>query len=92
MRVQQFYLNTLGVVYYRKGDWPRAMKTLQESLEGGAHAPANWIFLAMTHWQLGNKDEAHKWYEHARKQRQESDLTGLEKRFFDEATVLMGID
>jgi Flp pilus assembly protein TadD len=24
-----------------------------------------WFFLAMTHWQLGHRDEAHKWYEQA---------------------------
>ncbi len=22
----------------------------------------DWFFLAMTHWQLGNKDEARKWH------------------------------
>ena len=83
------YLNTLGVVYYRKGDWLAALKALQESFEGDAEVPTNWIFLAMTHWQLGNKDEALKWYEQARKQQQEIELTDVVKRFFDEAATLM---
>jgi hypothetical protein len=31
----------------------------------GNSTEETWIFLAMAHWQLGHKDEAHKWYDKA---------------------------
>jgi serine/threonine protein kinase/Tfp pilus assembly protein PilF len=58
--------NTLGVAYYRAGDWKKALATLEKSAElrGGGDS-FDWFFLAMTHWQLGHKDEARRWYDKA---------------------------
>jgi tetratricopeptide (TPR) repeat protein len=58
--------NTLGVARYRAGDWPSAVKALEKSIDlrGGGDA-FDWFFLAMAHWQLGQKDEARKWYDQA---------------------------
>ena len=58
--------NTLGVAYYRAGDWKKALATLEKSAELRAGGDSfDWFFLAMTHWQLGHKDEARKWYDKA---------------------------
>ena len=55
---------TLGIAQYRAGNWQQALAAFDKSIElrsgGGA---VDWLYLAMTHWQLGNHDEAHKWYE-----------------------------
>jgi tetratricopeptide (TPR) repeat protein/tRNA A-37 threonylcarbamoyl transferase component Bud32 len=54
--------NTLGVAYYRAGNWQDAIEWLTKSMEvrkGGDSF--DWFFLAMAHWQLGDKDEARKW-------------------------------
>jgi tetratricopeptide (TPR) repeat protein len=51
--------NTLGVARYRTGDWQGAIQALNKSMELRAGGnPADWHFLAMAEWQLGNKDAA----------------------------------
>jgi Flp pilus assembly protein TadD len=58
--------NTLGVAQYRAGDRKGAVDSLKKSMElrnGGDSF--DWFFLAMAHWQLGNKAEARKWYDKA---------------------------
>jgi tetratricopeptide (TPR) repeat protein len=56
--------NTLGVAHYRAGDWKAARAALRKSTQlrangGDAH---DWLFLAMSHRQLGEKDQARAWY------------------------------
>jgi WD40 repeat protein/tRNA A-37 threonylcarbamoyl transferase component Bud32 len=51
-------LNTLGVAQYRVGDYETAVQTLTRSDELNGGIPEDVAFLAMTHWQLGNEDEA----------------------------------
>src|SRR5439155_17525669 len=58
--------NTLGVAHYRAGEWNAAIAALEKSMalrKGGDSA--DWFFLAMAHWQLGEKDEARNWYDQA---------------------------
>jgi WD40 repeat protein/tetratricopeptide (TPR) repeat protein len=58
--------NTLGTAHYRVGDWKAAVEALNKSMElrkGGDSF--DWFFLAMAHWQLGEKEEARKWYDKA---------------------------
>ena len=59
--------NTLGVAHYRAGDWKAAVTALSKSNEllGGEKLSSNAFFLAMAHWQLGNKDEARTWQKQA---------------------------
>jgi serine/threonine protein kinase/WD40 repeat protein len=59
--------NTLGVAHYRAGDWKPAIAALEKSNEllKGKELSSNAFFLAMAHWQLGNKDEARKWCDQA---------------------------
>jgi serine/threonine protein kinase/Tfp pilus assembly protein PilF len=58
--------NTLGVAQYRAGDWKAAITGLEKSMElrkGGDSF--DWFFMAMAHWQLGDKKEARKCYDQA---------------------------
>jgi tetratricopeptide (TPR) repeat protein len=54
--------NTLGAARYRNGQWKEAIAALEKAMElrHGGHA-GDWFFLAMCHWQLGEKDAARKW-------------------------------
>src|SRR5262249_50094745 len=58
--------NTLGVALYRAERWKVSVATLEKSMEfrkGGDSF--DWFFLAMAHWQLGEKDTARGWYDRA---------------------------
>ena len=61
------YWNTLGVARYRTGDWHGAIAALQKSRELRTDDSEwnNAFFLAMAHWQLGEKDAARRWYDTA---------------------------
>ena len=54
------------MAHYRAGDWKASLTALEKSMElrkGGDSF--DWFFLAMAHWQLGEKDEAREWYDRA---------------------------
>jgi tetratricopeptide (TPR) repeat protein len=60
------FWNTLGAARFRSGDWKEARTALEKSMalrHGGDSF--DWFFLAMTLWQVGNKEEARAWYEKA---------------------------
>jgi serine/threonine protein kinase/tetratricopeptide (TPR) repeat protein len=87
--------NTLGVASYRAGDWKAAVEALNQSDEmlKGAELSFNAFFLAMAHWQLGNKDEARKRYDQAvrwmeKNKPQDEELV----RFRAEAEALLKIE
>jgi serine/threonine protein kinase/tetratricopeptide (TPR) repeat protein len=57
---------TLGVARYRNGDFKQAVTDLEKSIQlrqGGDSV--DYFFLSMAHRQLGNADEARKWYDQA---------------------------
>src|SRR5439155_15876758 len=55
--------NTLGVAHYRNGNWREAVVALDKSMQLGSGGDSfDRFFLAMAHWQLGNKEQARKWY------------------------------
>jgi Tetratricopeptide repeat/WD domain, G-beta repeat len=87
--------NTLGVAHYRAGDWKAAVAELTRSNEllGGEELSFNAFFLAMAHWQLGQQDEARKWYDRAvpwmEKHKPRDEELG---RFRTEAAELLGIN
>jgi WD40 repeat protein/serine/threonine protein kinase/tetratricopeptide (TPR) repeat protein len=59
------YHNTLGVAYYRAGNWTGAIQQLKASNElslGKHFKNVNGLFLAMVHWQQGELEQARKWY------------------------------
>jgi serine/threonine protein kinase len=57
---------TLGLAYYRAGDWRAARAALEKAVAGGAGGEVSpWFVLAMAHWQLGEPDLARRWYDRA---------------------------
>lgn len=89
------FWNTLGVAYYRAGDWKASVAALEKSMELGNGGEAfDWFFLAMAHWRLGHNDEARAWYDKATAwdaknlpQPENEDL----RRFQAEAAALLGV-
>jgi tetratricopeptide (TPR) repeat protein len=55
--------NTLGVAHYRAGNWNAAIDALDKSRQHRKGGDAfDCFFLAMSYWQLAQKDKARKWY------------------------------
>ncbi len=86
------FWNTLGAAHYRAGGFPAAIQALEKSMElakGGDSL--DWFFLAMAHRQLGQEEEARKWYDRAvewmRKHKPDDDEL---RRFRSEAEALIG--
>jgi len=85
---------TLGAAEYRAGHWQAAVDALQKSSELKYYRVARTgFFLAMAHWQLGQKDEARQWYDKAvewmeKNQPEDEEL----RRFRAEAAELLGIE
>jgi serine/threonine protein kinase/Flp pilus assembly protein TadD len=88
------YWNTLGAAHYRAGDWNAAIQALKKSMEirkGGDSI--DWSFLAMAHWQLGEKDLARQWYDKAVQWMDKNDPKNDELcRFRSEAAELLGVE
>jgi non-specific serine/threonine protein kinase/serine/threonine-protein kinase len=87
------YWNTLGVANYRGGDGKAAIAALEKSMalrKGGDSL--DWFFLAMAHWQLGDKEEARKCYRRAVEwmQKNKPNDEAL-RRFRAEAATLLGM-
>jgi serine/threonine protein kinase/WD40 repeat protein len=58
------YLNTLGVAYYRLGQWEEAVAALQDAVKanGGKATAFDLFFLAMCHQDLGQRENARDCY------------------------------
>jgi tetratricopeptide (TPR) repeat protein len=88
------YWNTLGVAHYRAGDWKAAIAAFKKSMalrQGGDSF--DWFFLAMAHWQLGDKDEARRWHDRAVEWMKKKDPTNEELiRFRAEAAELLSVE
>ena len=59
------FWNTLGVAHYRAGAGKDAIAALEKSMELRGGDGDDWFFLAMAHWNLGDKDKARLWYDKA---------------------------
>jgi tetratricopeptide (TPR) repeat protein len=87
------FWNALGVAQYRASQWEKAIDSLQKSTAMRKDGDVNeWFFLAMSHWQLGHKDEARKWFDKAvewtdKNQSKDEVLIG----FRTEAAELLGV-
>jgi serine/threonine protein kinase/Flp pilus assembly protein TadD len=93
------FWNTLGTAHYRAGNWKKAVAGLEKSIEvrcGGD--PWDWLFLAMAHWKLDQKEQAQEWYEKAvtwveqNQQRLSESLREEVHRFRAEAAALLDIN
>ena len=71
------YLNTVGVVYYRNGEWPAAVKYLEKSLKAHNGVSKAWdhYFLAMCFHQLGQASKSKEHFENALRIHQNGPLT-----------------
>ena len=56
--------NTLGLVEYRNNRWDEAIADLNHAAAlDQEHQPLDYIFLAMAHWQKGDKVEAGQFFQ-----------------------------
>ena len=68
-------LNTLGATLYRADRFGDAVRRLEEGIQlrNGESLPTNWPFLAMAHFRLGHRDEAHRWLDRLRNHQPSAD-------------------
>jgi serine/threonine protein kinase len=59
------FWNTLGVAFYRAGDWKAADETLRKSIEFTGGTAHDWFFVAMALWHQGKHPEARQCFESA---------------------------
>ena len=87
--------NTLGVAHYRAGNWGDAVAALERSMQlSNGGDSSDWFFLAMAHWQLGEKEQARKRYGQAVQGMQKEthgELRRELRRFRAEAAELLKI-
>lgn len=64
---QPMYRETLGIALYRLEEWRETVKVLQGCVKRDNEPPSQMagLFLAMAHMQLGDTQEARKWYDAA---------------------------
>jgi hypothetical protein len=90
------YWVTCGGARYRTGDWKGAIADLEKAI--GLRTPDHpfnadaGLFLAMAHWQLGEKDQAREWFAKSvqwmwKGTKEDTEL----KRFRAEAAELLGV-
>jgi serine/threonine protein kinase/uncharacterized protein HemY len=88
------FWNTLGVAYYRAGSWRSAVEALERAgqLHKAVDDSFDYLFLAMAHWQLGDKSRARACYDKAVPwvvvNRRNEEL----RQFGAEAAALLGLE
>ena len=84
----------VGLLVLWRGDWKAALTALKKATDLRFGGTINdWFFLAMTHWQLGEKDEARKWYDQAVKRMERNAPRDEELlRLRAEAEQVLGIE
>jgi tetratricopeptide (TPR) repeat protein len=86
------FWNTHGVAAFRARDWTAAHNSLEKSISIAGGKAHDWFFLAMTHWNQGNRIEAGQCFDRALaalKSEGKDDPELL--RFHAEAAALMGL-
>jgi tetratricopeptide (TPR) repeat protein len=86
------YWNTMGVARYRAGDWRGAIAALEKATALHGRTSYDDFFLAMSHWQLGERPEARRLYDQAVQWMEKNRPRNEElRRFRGEAAELLGI-
>jgi serine/threonine-protein kinase len=87
------YWNTLGVAYYRAGNWKAALGAMEKSIRNRSGGIcADWFFLAMAHCRLRDKVEARNWYDRAVRWMEKNQPHNDELRSFrSEAATLLDV-
>jgi serine/threonine protein kinase/tetratricopeptide (TPR) repeat protein len=86
--------NTLGITHYRTGQWRDAITDLRRSMAlAGGDNEWNLFFLGMSHWQLGELDQARQYYGQAVERMEKSTWASSAKlrRVRAEAAELLGM-
>jgi serine/threonine protein kinase/tetratricopeptide (TPR) repeat protein len=86
------YLSVLGIASYRVSDWQGAITALEKSqaIEPVQNIAKNGFFLAMAHFQQGDKQKARDWYDRAVKSMDENRSKDKDlRRFRAEASGLL---
>jgi len=86
------YWGALGVALYRAGQWQAAVDAFKKTMElGSPPGDLVWLGLAMSYWQLGEKDQARYWRDQAINWIDEHHETYDEelRRYQSEATALI---
>ncbi len=91
---RQFTLNTLGVVYYRLGQWQDAVITLRAAGRADGQGLSAWdlYFLAMSHHRLGDTNQAKECFQRAgvlHKQTQRAEESAELDAFRAEAEIIL---
>jgi tetratricopeptide (TPR) repeat protein len=87
------YWNTLALARYRAGDWRGSIAAARTStsLCNGSEV-SDWFILAMASWQVGEKEEARRWFDKAVRATSKDFLADADlRRFWAEAAKLMGV-
>ncbi len=83
----------LGKARYRLGEWQAVADGLAKLVRSGGDDVSSMFYLAIAHWQLGNKAQARDWYERAMKVPVHPLVVNGEiYRLEMEATKLLGIE
>jgi serine/threonine protein kinase/tetratricopeptide (TPR) repeat protein len=90
------FASTLGIARYRAGDWQQARRDLEKAISlrspDDAKNANESFFLAMAHWQLGDKTDARQWFEKGAAWMDKGKLRDDEvRRFRAEAAGVLGI-
>ena len=87
------YYNTLALVEYRRGHWNDSIAAATRSIAiGNGGDASDWFFLALAHWQLGEKEQARTWFDKAvawTKEKQPKNAELLQ--FWNEAAKLLAL-
>ena len=86
------FVNTLALAEYRAGHWNESIAASERSMALRNGGPAwDWFFLAIAHWQKGEKDQARTWFDKAVAWTKEKDpKSGELRQFWKEAAELLG--
>jgi tetratricopeptide (TPR) repeat protein len=85
--------NTLGAALYRAENWDGAIAALEKSIAVQGDNSFDGFFLAMAHWQRGQRDEARRLYDRAVRWMQASKPNDNElHRFRAEAAALLQVE
>jgi tetratricopeptide (TPR) repeat protein len=88
------YWNTLGIAYFRLGDWKGSLRALERSIQFGSGGTSfDYFFLAMACWNQGDKGQARLWYARANNWMDAHNPKHVELlRFRAEANALIDVD
>jgi serine/threonine protein kinase len=89
-----WYKVTLGAASYGTGDYQAAVRALDEALRlPGGNDSVTLFFLAMAHWQLGEKEQARRYFDEAVRRMEKHALrTMVGRRLRIEAERLLGVN